>query len=135
MHSRVALITGGSRGIGNTIASTFASHGFDVAVVGKSSPMEEVCKSLPIVRENQRHLGYNLDVSNKESCSKMVRDLEKTLGPIEVLVNCAGISRDGLLVQIKEEDVKEIIETNLLGTIYMCSTVGKGMIQRHRGSR
>jgi len=93
-----------------------------------------VCRELPVVAPSQKHFGVKCDVSNYSSATSAIKETESHLGNIDILVNCAGISKDGLLVRFQEEDMKEVIDTNLVGSMYMCKAVSKGMIKKNKGA-
>ena len=88
----VALVTGGSRGIGREIAKLLAEQGNNVAVVSRNRE-SAICSAnqLPSTRSGQRHLGTECDVSDIKSFGGLISDVEQKLGPITVLVNAAGI--------------------------------------------
>ena len=100
---RVALVTGGSRGIGAAIAADLYAQGYRVAATSRSATAPEGV--LPIA----------CDVTDVDSVDAAFSQVEQEFGPVEVLIANAGITRDGLLARMKEEDFTEVLDTNLTG--------------------
>jgi len=131
---KVGIVTGGSRGIGLAISRLFALNGINVAVLGRSPNAYKVASSLPVLNEKQKHIGMQCNVSDSSSVRDAVQHLEATFGcHSEILINSAGISIDNLLLRTSDEDIKEIINTNLIGAIYMSRAVIRGMLQKRQG--
>lgn len=126
------LVTGGSRGIGHGIVATLAGHGAQVAFTYTSRPeaAEDVLKSLP----GSGHFHLAMDVRSSESVQAGVNQALEKLGGLDGLVNNAGITKDQLLIRMGEEDLKDVIETNLLGAIYCSKAVLKSMMKQRSGS-
>ena len=135
LEGKVAIVTGGRRGIGKTIAVTFAQAGADVAVcdsVVEGGELEAVAEE--IRRLGRQSLSLRADVSSKADVGNLVSAVEDGLGAVDILVNNAGIGRGPVLVEQAEEEWQEIIDTNLKGC-YLCSqAVAKGMIERRKGN-
>ncbi len=129
----VALVTGGSRGIGRVIAENLAKAGFDIAICysGNESAAQETiaeCKKYGV-----QAMYIKADVSNGEDVAAMFEEIKSLLGPVEVLVNNAGITKDGLLIRMSEEDFDSVIDINLKGT-YMCTKAAiKDMMKAKKG--
>jgi NAD(P)-dependent dehydrogenase (short-subunit alcohol dehydrogenase family) len=102
MTSRTVLVTGGSRGIGRAIARSFAAAGHRVAATFSSTPFEE-----------EGVLACKCDVTDPGQVDAMLAQVEDELGPVEVLVCNAGITRDGLLVRMSDDDFADVLDTNL----------------------
>ena len=102
LDGQVALVTGGSRGIGLVIAQELGRAGAKVAVVGRNG---EAAESAAASLEGSGHRGYGCDVSDAEGAKAVVGNVEEELGPIEILVNNAGITRDRIFIRMKEEEV------------------------------
>ncbi|MFH8293618.1 3-oxoacyl-ACP reductase FabG [Streptomyces sp. NPDC018059] len=119
--SRTVLITGGNRGIGLSIARSFAEDGDKVVVTHRSGEPPEGLA------------GVRCDVTDSESLQRGVREVEERFGPVEVLVANAGITRDGLSPMMREEDFVEVIDTNLVGAFRAARLVAPGMIGAKRG--
>lgn len=123
----VALITGGTRGIGLAIAEALKADGFRVAAVYQGNE-ENAEKFRARVGMAVKH-----NVSKFGPCEKAVKEVEAELGPIAVLVNNAGITRDGMLHKMTEEQWREVIDTNLTSCFNMCRLVINGMRERNYG--
>ena len=126
--SRVALVTGGTRGIGAAIAKALKEKGYKVAAnYGGNDEAAAKFKaetSIPV---------FKWDVSSFEACAAGVKKVEAELGPIEVLVNNAGITRDAMLHRMTPEQWKQVIDTNLGSLFNMCRPVIEGMRARKFG--
>ena len=124
----VALVTGGARGIGRGIAAELADAGMRVAIAARTSgQVEETARELGA-------FGLTVDVSDRAQVEAMVRGIEEKLGPIDLLVNDAGIS--GPRVAIWEEEPDEwwhVFEVNVLGAFLCCRSVLSGMVERGSG--
>lgn len=128
---KVALVTGGSRGIGKEIAKKFASNGYDLVInyVSDNTDLEALKEEF----NNTKVLFIKADVTNYESCENMVNEAIKEFGRIDVLVNNAGITKDNLLMRMKEEDFDKVININLKGTFNMTKTVTPYMMKQRYG--
>ncbi len=130
LEGKVALVTGGSRGIGLAIAGSLAEGGARVAVVARNGERAEAAAgSLP----GSEHRGYACDVSDAEQAKEVVRRIEADLGPLDILVNNAGITRDNLLLRMKDEEFDEVIGTNLKGAFNLIRSIARGMMKRKDG--
>ncbi len=119
--SRVVLITGGSRGIGLATARRFAALGDKVAVTYNSSPPP------PDV------LGIQCDVSDGDSVEAAFARVESELGPVEILVSNAGVTKDMLLLRMNEADFASVVDTNLTGAYRVAKRATQGMLRARRG--
>jgi len=130
-NKKVALITGGSRGIGKAIAKKFASNGYDLVInyVSDSTDLEALKEEF----EGAEVLFVKTDVTNYESCENMVKQAIEKFGRIDVLVNNAGITKDSLLMRMKEEDFDKVISINLKGTFNMTKNVIPYMMKQRYG--
>ena len=125
LAGKAALVTGGSRGIGAAIARELAAAGAQVTLSYRSG-REEAEK----VAEEIGARAEQADVSDRDQAQALV----ETAGEIDVLVNNAGLTRDGLLARMSDEDWREVIETNLGGTFYTCRAATRGMMRRRSGA-
>lgn len=133
LEGKIALVTGGGRGIGRETALTLARLGADVAV-NYSGSQEAAEKTAEEIRSlGRRGIALRADVSSREECEAMFRSLEQELGDIDILVNNAGITKDNLAVRMKEEEFDRVIETNLKGTFLCMQLAGKRMIRKRSG--
>jgi len=120
-NSRVVLITGGNRGIGYAIAQEFISGGHKVAVTVRSGSGPEGA------------LSVKADVLDPQSLDAAIAQVESELGPVEVLVANAGITKDTLLLRMSDEDFEEVINTNLNGVFRVLKRATKSMIKNRFG--
>jgi 3-oxoacyl-[acyl-carrier protein] reductase len=125
LSGRRALVTGGSRGIGRAIALELARAGAQV-VVGYNAGRDE---AEAVAREAGGE-ALQADVSNPEEAARLV----EAAGELDVLVNNAGVTRDGLLLRMADEDWRTVLETNLSSCFYTCRAVARGMMKRRAGS-
>lgn len=135
MGNKVALVTGGSRGIGKAIVLRLAKDGFNVIFNFRSGEKEaeEVAKEAEAF--GVKTMAVKADVSNPEDCDALIaKAMEFGEGRIDVLVNNAGITRDNLLMRIKNEDLDAVLDVNLKGPFYMMRGVSKIMLKQRSGS-
>ena len=119
LEGKVALVTGGSRGIGRAIALKFAAEGADVAILYAGNTTAAGETALEIEKLGRRALVLQCDVSDAAAVDAAVKETIGALGGIDILVNNAGITRDGFLLMMKEADFDAVLDTNLKGT-YLC---------------
>lgn len=131
--SKVALITGASRGIGKQIALTFAKEGYDIVINYRKENEELNNLKSEIELNNVKVLLVQGDVSSFEDCEKIVNAAIEEFGKIDVLVNNAGITKDNLLLRMKEEDFKQVIDVNLVGTFNMTKNCIPFMMKARSG--
>ena len=119
LKGKVAGITGGSRGIGAAIAEKFASLGADIALIyaGNAEAAADVCEKC--AARGVKVTAYQCDVADFEAAKKTVADIKAEFGTVNILVNNAGITRDGLMAMMKEKDFDDVIDTNLKGAFNM----------------
>ncbi len=134
LEGKVALITGGTRGIGRAIATTFAQQGASVAFtfrssVEKAQALEQELKDLGVEAK-----GYQTDAGDFEAVETMVADLMATFGRVDALINNAGITRDNLLLRMKPDQWDEVIQTNLNSVFYTTKALLKAMLKQRSGS-
>ena len=130
---KVALITGATRGIGKEIAYTLAKEGYTIALNYRSYN-----ESLEMIKKEIEENGVECflvqgDVSDFEQCENMVQETIKKLGRIDVLVNNAGITKDGLLMRMKKEDFESVLDINLVGTFNVTRQVIPYMMKQKEG--
>lgn len=132
-ENKIALITGATRGIGKEIALELAANGFDIAVNYRSMQdgMEKLKKE--IESNNVKCEFVQADVADFEQCEKMVKETIEKFGKIDVLVNNAGITKDGLIMRMKKEDFQAVIDINLTGTFNVTRNVIPYMIKQKSG--
>lgn len=133
MEHQVALVTGGSRGIGRAVALQLAQDGYDVAFCyhRETEAAEQVAAS---IRQGGQEAFYQpCDVTNFSEVQSFITAAEKELGPLTLLVNCAGIVRDNPLVLMDQTDWHAVIDTNLTGTFHFCRASVFGFMKRKKG--
>ena len=121
--SKVALITGATRGIGKQIAITLSKEGYDIALNYRKENDELLNLKEQIENSGVKCLTIQGDISSFEDCEKIVKQTIETFEKIDVLVNNAGITKDMLLARMKEEDFRQVIDINLVGTFNMTKNV------------
>ncbi|CAA9890124.1 3-oxoacyl-(acyl-carrier-protein) reductase [Candidatus Methylobacter favarea] len=129
MTKQIALVTGASRGIGKAIAERLAEDGF--FVVGTATSDNGADSISAYLTENGK--GIKLDVADPESIAEVVKAVNDDFGTPAVLVNNAGITRDNLLMRMKDEEWNDIITTNLTSVFRMSKAVLRGMIKARAG--
>jgi len=131
--AKTALVTGSSRGIGKAIATRLAKSGYDIAIVD-ACPLEnssETAEEIKALGVNAK--AYQCNVADSAQVKECVEQVVADLGDIYILVNNAGITRDGLLMRMKEEDFDSVIAVNLKGTYNFIREVGPRMIKARSG--
>lgn len=129
LTGRNALVTGSTRGIGRAIADTLANCGARVAIVGR-----DLERSQTVAAEVGRGaLGFAADVSDVASVVKLVADVETAFGGVDILVNNAGLTRDNLMMRIKDDDWDAVIDANLRGAFVAIRAATRGMMKRRWG--
>ncbi|TWT14615.1 3-ketoacyl-ACP reductase [Planomicrobium sp. CPCC 101079] len=132
LKGKTALITGAGKGIGRATAIAFAQEGIHVGLLGRTGAnLEEVAKEL-------EQYGVNVtmavaDVANNDSVIAAVEHIKSELGPIDILINNAGIGKFGKFLELSPEDFKNIIDVNLIGIYYVTRAVLPEMIERQSG--
>ena len=133
MGDKVALITGASRGIGKACAIELAKAGYNIAVsyAGNEEAANNTVKEL--LELGVKAKSYKFDVADKEACSKAVEEVMAEFGRIDVLVNNAGITRDGLFMRMNSDNWEAVINTNLNSAFYMSNPVVRIMMKQRSG--
>lgn len=126
--SGVAVVTGGTRGIGLEISKALIADGYKVAAIYAGN--EEAAQKF---RDETGHKAFKVNVTHYPEVESVIRQVEEEMGDIRVLVNNAGITRDGVLHKMSVEDWQEVLETNLTSCFYMCRAIVPGMRERKYG--
>ena len=126
LKNKIALVTGASRGIGRAIALKLASCGADIAIIyaGNAEKAAEVCEEAR--KKGVRAEAFRCDVSDFTATKEIVEAVKVTFGTIDILINNAGLTRDGLIMSMKEDAFDEVLDVNLKGAFNMtrhCSAV------------
>jgi len=129
LTGKVALVTGSTRGIGREIAATLASAGARVAVSGRSvETADEVAGAI-----GGEARGFACDIADTASAAALVDGVEKHFGALDILVNNAGITRDNLLMRLKDDDWDAVLDANLRGAFATIRAASRGMMKRRFG--
>jgi 3-oxoacyl-[acyl-carrier protein] reductase len=128
LSSRSAIVTGSTRGIGRAIAQLLSDCGANVAIVGRDPSTAEVVAS---TMRSAR--GFGCDITNSAAVGTLVEDVEKAFGSVDILVNNAGITRDNLLMRLKDEDWDAVLAANLKAAFVATRAVSRGMMKRRLG--
>lgn len=133
LRGQTALVTGGSRGIGRSIALALAEHGVKVAVnyAGSEAAAQETVAR--IVELGSEGIALRGDVGNSEQAENLVKEVLNTWGRIDIVVNNAGITRDNLIMRMKEEEFDQVIETNLKGVFNCLKAATRPMMKQRYG--
>lgn len=128
-HRLVVAITGATGGIGKAIAAQFAKEGATLALMSRT---KESATSLSSSL-GTGNIGLACDVTSPEQVSNAFREIQDHLGPVDVLVNCAGISRDRLLLRLQSAELEDVVKVNLFGAIYCSQAAVRSMLPRRSG--
>lgn len=133
LNGKTALVTGASRGIGRAIALELAASGADVAVnyAGNASAAQEVVAKIEAMGRSA--LAVQADVASAEDVDRMMSAVMERFGKLDILVNNAGITRDNLLIRMKEEEFDAVISTNLKGVYNCIKAVARPMMKQRSG--
>ena len=133
LNEKIALVTGASRGIGKAIATALAEAGATVVINynGSKERAEEV--KAQIEGKGGKAITYQCDVSDFAAVESMMKELIKEYGQIDILVNNAGITRDNLIMKMKEEDFDAVIDTNLKGAFNTIKCISRQMLKQRSG--
>lgn len=132
LKDRVSIITGGARGIGKEIALTFAREGSAICICDINEPaIDETTRELASI--GRQAIGLKVDVTNSSEVADMVQKVLDKFAKIDILINNAGITRDNLLLRMKEEEWDAVLGVNLKGTFNCTKAVSKVMIKQRYG--
>lgn len=134
LKGKTAIVTGGSRGIGKAVALKFAELGADIAVVATSNG-EAAQQTL----EQLNDMGikanlYICDISKSDQVKETVDNIVADFGKVDILINNAGITKDGLLMGMPEDDIDRVIDVNLKGTMYMTKALIRPFMKKRSGN-
>lgn len=129
LSNRVALVTGSTRGIGRAIATTLGECGARVAIVGRNKERAEAVAA----ELGAGALGFECDVSDSAAVAQLVANTEAAFGSLDILVNNAGLTRDNIVMRLKDEDWDAVLDANLRGAFATIRAASKGMMKRRWG--
>jgi 3-oxoacyl-[acyl-carrier protein] reductase len=133
LTGRVALVTGSTRGIGRAIATALSRAGARVAVTGRDlAKATEAAQEIAAATGGEVR-GYAADVAETAQASGLVEAVERDFGSLDILVNNAGVTRDNLMMRLKDEDWDAVIDANLRGAFATCRAATRGMMKRRWG--
>ena len=134
LTDKIAVITGGTRGIGKAIALKFAENGADVAIIA-TSESDAARNTLALLKSMGSDAKlYVCDVSNSDEVARMADMIIKDYGQIDILVNNAGITRDNILPALKDSDIDDVIDVNLKGCMYVTRAFIRSFVKRRSGN-
>jgi 3-oxoacyl-[acyl-carrier protein] reductase len=130
LAGRVAVVTGGNRGIGRSIAGQLAAAGARVAVVARDAGRATAAAA---ELEGSGHAGYACDVADAAAVDALVKQVESEFGSLDILVNNAGVTSDNLLMRMTEAEWDRVLDTNLKGAFQLIRAATRGMMRRRNG--
>ncbi len=130
---QVAVVTGAGRGIGQAIAERFAQEGARVAVISRTQQNAQATADALNRDKPETARAYAVDVANGEAVAAVCSQILKDFGPVTVLVNNAGITRDRLSMRMSEEDWDLVVDTNLKGAFHFIQNLQRPMMKQHYG--
>ncbi len=133
LSGRVALVTGSTRGIGHAIAQTLAQAGARVAVTGRDEARAQAVAHALAQATGVEVRGYAADVADTAQATQLVEAVERDFGQLDILVNNAGLTRDNLLMRLKDDDWDAVLNANLRGAFATCRAASRGMMKRRWG--
>lgn len=129
LTNKIALVTGGTRGIGRDIAETLAECGARVAVTGRELGRAE--EAAAAIGRDAR--GFAADMADSAAVMQLVSNVEEQMGSLDILVNNAGLTRDNIVLRLKDEDWDAVMDANLRGAFVATRAAARGMMKRRWG--
>ena len=134
LEGKTVIITGASRGIGKGIAEVFAKQGANIAFTYRSSDEKAKALEAELSANGCKVKGYKSDASNFEAAQQLAANVLEEFGSIDVLVNNAGITKDGLLMRMSEDDFDRVMDINMKSVFNMTKAVLRPMLKQRKGS-
>ncbi|MGE8244359.1 3-oxoacyl-[acyl-carrier-protein] reductase FabG [compost metagenome] len=134
LEGKIALVTGASKGIGRKIAEVFAQHGANVAFTYLSSVEKGQALEKELQAYGTKVIGYRSDASKFEEAEKLINAIVADFGSLDIVVNNAGITKDGLLMRMTEENWDEVLNVNLKSVFNVTKAASKIMMKNRKGS-
>ena len=132
-NDNVILVTGGTRGIGRACVEAFAKAGGTVAFCGRSQETTESVAAEIATATGATVKGYQADIANSDEVDALIKSVTEDLGAPTILVNNAGITKDGLIMRMKNDAWDDVIQTNLSSAFYTCRAASRGMMKARYG--
>lgn len=133
LKNKIAIVTGGSGGIGSAICQLLAEMGCHVFFTYHQNQEKALTQQEESVKNGLKMQAIQLNVNDLQQCVNAVNKIAEEHDQIDILVNCSGIVRDNLLVALSDEDIRSVLDTNLLGTFYMTQAVIPHMMRKRAG--
>lgn len=134
LNDQIAIVTGGSAGIGRSIAQTFAKHGAKVAIFGTNTERGQAAASeINAETATDSLIFYQVDVSDKEAVGQAIQDVQSQYGNVDILVNNAGVTRDQLLIKMTEQDWDDVMAINAKSCYNTSHALVRQMMKSRRG--
>jgi len=134
LKDKVAIVTGGSAGIGKAIARAYVTHGAKVVIVGRDQERgERALADILHACPGGRLMFYRADVSNEKESQELVQDVIRQEGKIDILVNNAGITRDNLILKMSQDDWDQVLDVNVKSCYNLCRAVTRPMLKARQG--
>ena len=134
LEGKTVIITGASRGIGKGIAEVFAKQGANIAFTYRASDKKAKALEVALSSNECKAKGYKSDASDFEAAQQLATDVMEEFGSIDVLINNAGITKDGLLIRMSEEDFDSVMDVNMKSVFNMTKAVIRTMLKQKKGS-
>ncbi len=132
LDGRVAVVLGGTEGIGRALSLGLADAGADVVATGRRLELVENVTS-DIKAKGRRSLCVPSDVKDRSSLERLHTEVTSALGKVDILINCAGKTHRVPTLDVREDQWNDVLDTNLTGTLRGCQVFGRGMLERHYG--
>jgi 3-oxoacyl-[acyl-carrier protein] reductase len=133
LSGKAAIVTGGSRGIGKAIALRLAAQGADICFSYRGNEAAAAATKLEIEALGRKCVAVQADVTQPDAAEELVKQALEAFGKVDILINNAGITRDDLIMRMKPEDWRDVLETNLFGAFWTLKAVTRPMLRAKSG--